>query len=88
MKNYSFLLKPLFFIFNLVFATWLVFRIEEIKPSDFGKYRSLFEDAPGSMSARKKNLKKIIVDFKRGTLDSVQLDQKLEKYLESTGRVH
>ena len=83
MKNYSFLIKPAFFLFNLVFATWLVFKIEEISPSDFGKYKSLFEDPPGSIGYKKKNLKRIIVDFKAGKLDSLQLERKIEKYLES-----
>ena len=87
MKNYTFLLKPIFFIFNLIFATWLVFKIETISPSDFGKYKSLFDDPPGSLSYRKKNLTKLIVDFKKGALDSVQLDQKIEKYLESGGKL-
>lgn len=87
MKNYTFILKPTLFIFNLIFATWLVFKIEQISPSDFGKYNSLFQDPPGSLSYRKKNLTKIIVDFKKGALDSIQLDHKIEKYLESNGKI-
>ncbi|MCD6017333.1 MAG: hypothetical protein K0S53_454 [Bacteroidetes bacterium] len=85
MKNYTFLLKPAFFLFNLIFATWLVFKIEEISPSDFGKYKSLFEDPPGSIGYKKKHLKKIIIDFKAGKLDSLQLERQLEIYLESGG---
>lgn len=77
----------MFFIFNLLFATWLVFKIEEISPSDFGRFKSLFDDPPGSISTRKKNLKKIIVEYKKGTLDSAQLDQKIEKYLENNGKI-
>ena len=46
MKKYKFLLRPLFFIFNLVFATCMVFKIEQISPSDFGRYKSLFENPP------------------------------------------
>ena len=83
MKNYTFLFKPAFFLFNLIFATWLVFKIEEISPSDFGKYKSLFEDAPGSVGYKKKRLKKIIIEYKAGKLDSVQLERQLENYLES-----
>ena len=86
MKNYAFIFKPLFFIFNLIFATWLVFKIETISPSDFGRYSSLFDDPPGSMGYRKKNLTKIIVDYKKGRLDSIQLAQKIEKYIESNGK--
>lgn len=47
MKKYNFLFKPLFFIFSLVFATWLVLFIEKISPSDFGKYGHLFDNGPG-----------------------------------------
>jgi len=36
MKNYSFLFKPAFYIFSLVFATWMVIKIDSISPSDFG----------------------------------------------------
>lgn len=86
MKNYSFLFKPIFFLFNLIFATWLVFKIEAISPSDFGKYKSLFEDPPGSPAYKKKQLKKIITDFKAGKLDSLQLERKLETYLETPGK--
>jgi hypothetical protein len=85
MKNYSFLFKPVFFLFNLIFATWLVFKIEAIEPSDFGKYKSLFDDPPGSMGFKKKQLKKLIVDYKIGKLDSIQLEKRLETYLESGG---
>jgi hypothetical protein len=83
MKNYSFLFKPVFFLFNLIFATWLVFKIEAIAPSDFGKYKSLFEDPPGSMGYKKKQLKKLFVDYKIGKLDSIQLEKRLETYLET-----
>lgn len=86
MKNYTFLLKPAFFIFNLIFATWLVFKIEEISPSDFGKYKSLFEDTPGSIGYKKKRLKKIIIEYKAGKIDSIQLERQLENYLESRGK--
>lgn len=88
MKKYTFLFKPAFFIFNLLFATWFVFKIEEMSPSDFGKYSSLFDDPPGSMAHRKKELKKIIVDFKAGKLDSIQLEKKLESYFESPNKSH
>lgn len=44
MKKYNFLFKPLFFIFNLLLATWIVLEIEKIKPSDFSKRPSFFKD--------------------------------------------
>jgi hypothetical protein len=84
MKEYRFLFKPLFFIFNLLFATWLVFQIEKIHPSDFGKYRSWFEEPPKlnvTKMYKKQMLKKLISDYKKGVLDSVQLDRSLEDYL-------
>lgn len=84
MKNYKFLFKPVFFIFNLLFATWLVFQIEKITPSDFGRYRSLFEDtkpvAPDHV-LHKTILKKICSDYKTGALDSIKLEQELDKFL-------
>lgn len=43
MKKYNFLFKPVFFIFNLLLATWLVLEIEKIKPSDFSKRPSFFK---------------------------------------------
>ena len=43
MKKYNFLFKPLFFIFSLVFATWLVLYIEKIHPSDLGSLGHMFE---------------------------------------------
>jgi hypothetical protein len=84
MTEYKFLLKPLFFIFNLIFATWLVLKIEQIQPSDFGRYRSIFESKdqlnPEKLR-QKKYLEKIFSEYKHGLLDSVQVAGKLEKYL-------
>ena len=51
MKKYNFLFKPVFFIFNLLFATWLVLKIEEIKPSDFSKRPSFFKNKTSSVCA-------------------------------------
>lgn len=84
MKKYTFLFKPVFFIFNLVFATWLVFQIEKISPSDFGKYRSLFETPPEPIPVKaysKESLKKICIDYKAGILDSAGLEQQLDRVL-------
>lgn len=49
--GFAFLFKPLFFIFSLLLGSWLVLKIEKLIPSDFGKYKSLFEkedSLPGS----------------------------------------
>jgi len=85
MKNYRFLLKPLFFIFNLIFATWLVLAIEKIKPSDFGAHKTLFDPAPPPriVTPKDKNfLKSLAYDYKNGLIDSTALDKKLQEYLE------
>lgn len=85
MAKYKFLLKPLLFIFNLVFATWLVLAIEKISPSDFGQYEFLFEDSspkPEKVKAiRKDFLKKLCTDYKMGRLDSTGLEKGLERFL-------
>ena len=84
MRKYKFLLKPFFFIFNLLFATWLVFQIEKLSPSDFGKYKYIFEDAPQSDSTHLKSkeyLKKICIDYKTGILDSAAFDKQIDKFM-------
>ena len=86
MNKYKFLLKPVFFVFNLVFATWLVFKVESISPSNFGKYKSLFDEPPTGIPGKiqhKKYLVKICADYKAGKLDTLQLNTKLEEYLTS-----
>ena len=81
MRHLKFLLKPGFFVFNLLFATWLVFEIEKISPSDFGRYHSLFEDPkPAPVKLHKLYLKKICSDYKAGKIDSTELEHRLEKY--------
>src|SRR5688572_11454485 len=84
MSSYKFLIKPLFFIFNLMFATWLVLMIEDIKPSDFGRYKSIFESGT-KLSPEKKEQKRylenLFLEYKKGAIDSVELGKRLEKYL-------
>jgi hypothetical protein len=100
MQKYSFLFKPLFFICSLVFATWLVFYIEKISPSDFGRYEILFNSTPKPLpketkvqnlitygEQRQAILKKICTDYKAGLIDSIQLDQRLKIFLKSTEEV-
>ena len=89
MKNYSFLIKPLFFIFNLLFATWLVLQIEKIKPSDFGKHAGFFgptkkeEPSLPNRELRKKYLYQLCGEFKAGRLDSARLNEELNRYIDS-----
>lgn len=80
MAKYTFLFKPVFFIFNLLFATWLVFEIEKISPSDFGGSGSPPGALPRNEKEKKERLKKICLDFKAGLLDSALLEQKLDKF--------
>jgi hypothetical protein len=86
MKKYKFLLKPIFFIFNLIFATWLVLKIEKIKPSDFGEHKSMFTKAPAPRILTKSDkmvLKTFFMEFKYGLIDTAQLNKKLDKFLAS-----
>lgn len=91
MKNYKFLFKPVFFIFSLVFSTWLVLVIEKAQPSDFGRYRYLFEKSetkpPLHKKRNKQYLKNLISAYKAGVIDSVKLDKQLQIFLESPERI-
>lgn len=85
MKNYKFLLKPIFFIINLVIATVLVLAIEKLKPSDFGAHKTLFDPAPPPRIVTPEDkgfLKSLATDYKNGVIDSLTLDKKLQEYLE------
>ncbi len=82
MSKYGFLFKPSLFIFNLLFATWLVFKIEKISPSDFGKYGRFLEEGPSKKASEQKNvLKKLCRDYRSGSLDSLKLEEMLDKIL-------
>ena len=86
MKTYKFLFKPLFFIFNLLFATWLVLKIEKIKPSDFGEHKKFFDPAPAPRIVTKDDkvfLRSLALEFKYGLVDSLTLEKKLDQFLES-----
>jgi hypothetical protein len=98
MRDYRFIIKPLFFIFNLLFATWLVFKIETISPSDFGRYKALFEsksptspalktDNYGTSISDKKFLKNLFYSYHIGLIDSVELDQELDSFFKSPGKI-
>lgn len=86
MKEYKFLLKPFFFIINLVFATWLVLTIEKINPSDLGKYESLFKREEKSLPAidyNKQFLKTLFTSYKSGSIDSLTFESKLDEFLQN-----
>lgn len=84
MNNYKFLRKPFFFLFNLLFATWLVLKIEQIKPTDFGRNTNFFEPAPQPRIVTIKDrafLLQIANDYAEDRLDSTALRLKIEAYL-------
>jgi hypothetical protein len=84
MENYKFITKPLFFIFNLIFATALVLYIEHLSPSDFGRYRSLFETGTDPVKIKQDNkafLLKLAADYKQGVIDSTKLESELDRFL-------
>lgn len=87
MKKYNFLLKPVFFIFSLLFATWLVVEIEKVSPSDFGVSDSNVNTEPENSKTiyqRKQYLQNLCRAYKVGLIDSIKLDQKLINYLKTT----
>lgn len=84
MKKYKFLLKPFFFIINLVFATWLVLKIEKVNPSDLGKYESLFkreEKSAPTIDYNKQFLKTLFTGFRSGSIDSITFESKLDEFI-------
>jgi hypothetical protein len=86
MKEYKFLLKPAFFIFNLFFATWLVLKIEQVKPSDFGKYERFLtphQVVPAPAGNEKLLLKTLLNSYKNGQLDSIHAEMKIEEILKT-----
>lgn len=84
LRQYKFLIKPAFFIFSLLFATWMVLKVEKIKPSDFGRYRSLFDDSPDLSRTQlytKQYIKTLCKNYKAGRLDSIRLEKEINKLL-------
>lgn len=84
MKQYKFLFKPVFFIFNLVFATWLVLKIEQLKPSDFGRHKHFFEPAPPKRIVTREDkafLLTVAQEYKNGLMDSATVARKFEEFL-------
>jgi hypothetical protein len=68
-----------------MFATWLVFKVESLQPSDFGRFKSVFEP----VEAKPKNvpqydkhyLKMLADDYKSGRLDSAMFDLQLDRFI-------
>lgn len=90
MKEYKFLFKPVFYIFSLLFATWLVIKIEKISPSDFGDAKTDLIHKPNHLEIfqdNKKYLKNLFNVYKAGAIDSTTLNEKLTFFLESTQSV-
>jgi hypothetical protein len=85
MKKYKFLVKPLFFIFNLLLATWLVLKIEKLSPSDFGRHKTLFERTEPVQQNfphyDKYYIKALADQYRSGKLDSATFVILLEKFI-------
>jgi hypothetical protein len=89
MTKYAFLYKPLFFIFSLFFASALVLYIEKLEPSDFGRYKEIFESGPRKKRVSEADLPwltNIAYDFKKGKLDTVMLQSKLREFVTDGSR--
>jgi len=84
MKKYKFLLKPVFFVCSLFFATWLVLAIEKLEPSDFSRNTSLFDKTPVPRKvtpADKPYLLDLFTKYKKGMIDSATVSRHLDAYL-------
>jgi len=89
MRKYKFLLKPLFYIFNLLVATWLVLLIEQSRPSDFGKYQYFLKgERPPAViiDNNKQYLKGLFRGYRTGKIDSVQLERELARFFAWPGK--
>lgn len=84
MSKYKFLLKPLFFIFNLIFATCLVLWIEKLSPSDLGRFKSIFE-SPTPKQTEKNIFMELCRDYKNGTITQAEFDERLEALFSKKG---
>ncbi len=92
LKKYSFLFKPVFYIFNIIFATWLVLKIEKLHPSSLGSYSSIFEDyKPDNKTQNEREfsnddkafLKKLFSEYKADRLDSNLLNKQIDLFLQN-----
>lgn len=86
MKNYSFLLKPLFFIACLLFSTWLVIKIEKISPSDFGEPEPPVKVevfSPEQIQFYRRYLHHLCEKYNAGKIEKEELNEKLLFFLET-----
>lgn len=83
MKNYTFLFRTIFFIFSLIAAVWMVLQIEKLKPSDFGKYKSVFETPTKQERNRVKIIKmqELMKQYKAGNLSLDKLENELTRVI-------
>ena len=83
MKKYNFLWNPIFYVFSILFAAWLVIEIEKISPSSFGIQKSpeIFDAGNSDHLSHKQYLKSLFVNYRAGLLDSAKLDEKLTLFL-------
>ncbi len=81
MKQYTFLYKPLFYIFSLLFATWLVTEVEKISPSDDSLKQTAIKET--GFSDPQKYLLNVCCAYKAGVIDSAALNHKLTFFLKS-----
>lgn len=80
MRKFRFLFKPLLFIFNLLFATWLVLKIEKLQPSDFGRHKHFFEPARiREPRSDRQKLKQLMKEYKEGKLNEDQFEKALDR---------
>jgi hypothetical protein len=91
MEDRRFLIKPIFYISSLLFSCWLVLKIEQLCPSDLGRYESLFHSGPPvpaqskHHTAQKRSLYSLISDLKAGRIDSVRFEEEMQKLFGRNG---
>ncbi|MEW6468842.1 MAG: SHOCT domain-containing protein [Bacteroidota bacterium] len=83
MSRYKFLLRPLFYIFSILFSSWMVLWIESISPSDFGKYGALFSTPVPAPPGGRDQLKKLYREYKSGRISSDEFEKKFEDLLKT-----
>lgn len=78
------------FIFNLLLATWLVFKIEELKPSDFERTpdsnNEVKTEAPEEDS--KQFLKTLFLNYKSDLIDSLEFENQLEEFINNASKIY
>jgi hypothetical protein len=86
MRKFRFIIKPVFYILSLVFATWLVITIEKVSPSDFNSSKDKTNEkmvVPPEIQQDKIFLENLCKAYRAGTIDSSELGKRLLWYLKS-----